>query len=56
LEGRAVTGHKTDREFARYAESANKRVLAGKAMANLHERFAKTGRTSCGNPQKTSKK
>lgn len=42
LEGRAVTGHKTDREFARYAESANRHLMAGKAMANLHKRFAKT--------------
>jgi integrase len=44
LEGRAVTGHKTDREFAKYAESASKRALAGKAMANVHEKFAKIGR------------
>jgi integrase len=28
--GRAVTGHKTDREFAKYAESASKRALAGR--------------------------
>lgn len=42
LEGRAVTGHKTDREFAKYAESANKRALAGKAMSNVHKRFAKS--------------
>ncbi|WP_062785044.1 tyrosine-type recombinase/integrase [Novosphingobium capsulatum] len=41
LEGRAVTGHKTDKEFAKYAESASKRALAGKAMANVHEKFAK---------------
>jgi hypothetical protein len=41
LEGRAVTGHKTDREFAKYAESVSKRALAGKAMANVHEKFAK---------------
>lgn len=41
LEGRAVTGHKTDKEFARYAESASKRALAGKAMANVHKKFAK---------------
>ncbi|NKJ40792.1 tyrosine-type recombinase/integrase [Novosphingobium sp. SG720] len=46
LEGRAVTGHKSDREFARYAESANKRALATKAMANVHEKFAKTGKES----------
>jgi integrase len=38
LEGRAITGHKTDREFAHYAEQANKRTLAragmGKVVAN----------------------
>lgn len=41
MEGRAVTGHKTDKEFLRYAESANKVVLADRALANLHDRFAK---------------
>lgn len=35
LEGRAVTGHKTDREFMKYAEAANKERMADKAMANL---------------------
>lgn len=35
LEGRAVTGHKTDREFARYAEQANKTALAGTAMGKV---------------------
>jgi integrase len=35
LEGRAVTGHKTDREFAHYAEQANKRALAGTAMGKV---------------------
>lgn len=35
LEGRAVTGHKTDRMFAYYAESANKRALAGVAMGKV---------------------
>ncbi|MBO9602592.1 MAG: tyrosine-type recombinase/integrase [Novosphingobium sp.] len=38
LEGRSVTGHKTDREFAHYAEQASKRTLAkaaiGKVVAN----------------------
>lgn len=38
-EGRAVTGHKTDRMFAHYAESANRQLLAsaamGKVVANL---------------------
>lgn len=42
LQGRAVTGHKTDREFARYAESANRADMADAAMANLHDRFAKS--------------
>jgi integrase len=35
LEGRAVTGHKTDRMFAYYAESASKRTLAGAAMGKV---------------------
>lgn len=35
LEGRSVTGHKTDRMFAYYAESANKRALAGSAIAKV---------------------
>jgi len=56
LEGRAVTGHKTDREFAKYAESANKRALAGKALANLHERFAKSSRKNPAIPQETKEK
>lgn len=43
LQGRAVTGHKTDREFARYAEQANKADMADEAMANLAEKFAKKG-------------
>lgn len=42
LQGRAVTGHKTDREFAHYAESANRRDMAHDAMANVHKRFAKS--------------
>lgn len=46
LEGRAVTGHKTDREFMKYAESANRAAMAAKALANLDgeppERTAKT--------------
>lgn len=41
LEGRAVTGHKTDKEFIKYAEKANKRDMADKAMANLDKKFAK---------------
>jgi integrase len=39
LEGRAVTGHKTDREFMKYAESANKGRMADRALANLPKRF-----------------
>ena len=35
LQGRAVTGHKTDRTFAYYAERANREALADAAMANL---------------------
>ena len=38
LEGRAITGHKTDKMFSHYAETANKRTLAqagmGKVVAN----------------------
>ncbi len=38
LEGRAITGHKTDKEFLHYAEKADKRTLAragmGKVVAN----------------------
>lgn len=40
LQGRAVTGHKTDREFAKYAESANRTAMADQALANLHKTFA----------------
>lgn len=40
-QGRAVTGHKTDREFTRYAAKANKAAMADEAMANLSKRFAK---------------
>ena len=42
FQGRAVTGHKSDRVFAYYAESADKRGLAQEGMANVHRRFAKT--------------
>lgn len=41
LQGRAVTGHKTDREFAYYAEQANREAMADEAMANLNRKFAK---------------
>lgn len=44
LQGRAVTGHKTDREFAHYAEKANQADMAGEAMANLSLKFAKPAR------------
>lgn len=40
-QGRAVTGHKTDKEFTRYAEKANKATMADDAMANVSKRFAK---------------
>jgi len=44
LEGRAVTGHKTDKEFAHYAEKANKRALGrvamGKVVANRSAKLA----------------
>lgn len=43
LEGRAVTGHKTDKEFEHYAEKANQADMADHAMANLAERFARNG-------------
>lgn len=42
-QGRAVTGHKTDREFTRYAAKANKGDMADQAMANLNRKFAKKG-------------
>jgi integrase len=35
LEGRAITGHKTDREFAHYAESANRKALGRAAMGKV---------------------
>ncbi|MGE0178948.1 MAG: tyrosine-type recombinase/integrase [Sphingomonas sp.] len=40
LEGRAITGHKTDRMFAHYAERADQGRLADAAMANLETGFA----------------
>ena len=40
-QGRAVTGHKSDREFTRYAAKANKAGMADVAMANLAEKLAK---------------
>lgn len=41
LEGRAVTGHKTDKMFAYYAESANRRVMAGVAMDKVVANLAR---------------
>ncbi len=35
LQGRAVTGHKTDRTFAYYAEQADREILADAAIAGL---------------------
>jgi len=43
FQGRAVTGHKTDKQFAHYAEKANRELLADEAVANLSRRFAKRG-------------
>lgn len=43
LEGRAVTGHKTIRHFAAYAEKADNATLTDRAMANLERKFAKKG-------------
>ena len=39
-QGRAVTGHKTDRMFAHYSQSADREALARPAMANLVDKFA----------------
>lgn len=36
-EGRAVTGHNTDREFTRYAETANKAGMLDDATANMEK-------------------
>lgn len=48
LEGRAITGHKTDKQFAYYAEQASKRKLAGvgmgKVVANLGDPVSQRGR------------
>ena len=32
LEGRAVTGHKSDAMFAHYAEKANRKTMANRAL------------------------
>lgn len=43
LQGRAVTGHKTDRMFAHYAAEANNAQLADAAMANLEKQVRHIG-------------
>lgn len=48
-QGRAVTGHKTDRMFTHYAEKANKRTMADDALANVSRRFAKKPAKDTGN-------
>jgi integrase len=42
-EGKAVTGHKTDRMFSHYAAKANQEAMADRALANLAKRFDKGG-------------
>lgn len=56
LQGRAVTGHKTDREFAKYAESANRSMMADQALANLHDKFAKSRRENSKNTSDSNEK
>lgn len=41
-QGRAVTGHKTDRMFNHYAAKANQEALADEGMANLAIRLARS--------------
>ena len=43
LQGRAVTGHKTDRMFAHYAAEADRGALADEAMANLEKQVRHIG-------------
>lgn len=40
-QGKAVTGHVTDKEFSRYSRAADQETLAEQAMANLESRLAK---------------
>jgi integrase len=40
LQGRAVTGHKTDKEFLHYAAAADREHLAEQAVANLSQHLA----------------
>ena len=56
LEGRAVTGHKTDKEFMKYAESARRTVMAERALANLHKEFAKQDDESLENASDSANK
>jgi integrase len=41
-QGKALTGHVTDKEFSRYAADADQVALADQAMANLATGLAKT--------------
>jgi len=41
-QGRAVTGHRTDRMYQHYAASADQAALASEAVANLAKKFAKS--------------
>jgi integrase len=43
-QGKAVTGHVTDKEFTRYSRAADQERLAEQAMANLETRLAISGR------------
>lgn len=43
-QGKAVTGHKSDRLFSYYAMQADREVMAEEAMANLEKKFAKSGK------------
>lgn len=45
-QGKAITGHVTDKEFSRYAADADQIVLADQAMANLAAGLAKSSRKS----------
>lgn len=45
LQGRAITGHKKDETFAKYAAKANRKTLADSAMAHL------IGKPNLANPQ-----
>lgn len=49
-QGRAVTLHKTDREFAYYAQMADQQLLADEALANLPKRVRQNGRKNGDEP------